>query len=198
MINKIQKHKSSFVSAILSGLLPHTFCLAFIIVTALGATAATAFIKPLLLSRYLFYLLIAFSFAFATVSAIIYLKRSRFLSWQGVQKKWRYLLILYTTTIITNLLFFLVIFPKVANLNLNPRTQTLGEANNLVSITVAVQIPCSGHAPLIIDELKKNEGVKNVVFDFPNLFRIHFSPQETSWEEILNLPIFTNFPAKLQ
>ncbi|MDD3531788.1 MAG: hypothetical protein PHR64_00090 [Candidatus Shapirobacteria bacterium] len=197
-VNNLKKEKPGFFSAIVSGLIPHTFCIMFIIFSALGVTAITALIKPLLLSAYFFHFLIFLSFLLATVSATIYLKRSRFLSWQGIKKKWRYLSLLYAITIITNLLFFLVIFPKTANLNLETRSQALGETSNLSSITIAVQIPCSGHAPLIIDELKKEEGIKNITFHFPNLFKIQFSPQQTNQEKILTLPIFDSFPAKPQ
>ena len=146
--------KKGFLKGILYGLAPHTFCIAFIIFTILGVTTATALLKPLLLNRYFFYILIGLSIVFATISAIIYLKKQGILSFSGIKRKWKYLSILYGTTIFVNLLFFMVIFPKVANLNLNP-TPAIVEKTNLSSITLKVDIPCSGHAPLITSELKK-------------------------------------------
>ncbi len=190
--------KQSLLSALFSGLIPHLFCILFLLFAALGTTAITALIKPLLLSSGFFYFLIFASLLFATISAIIYLKRCRFLSWQGVRKKWRYLSLLYLVTVTTNLVFFLIIFPKAANLDFN-KSQVLGEIDEpSSSITVAVEIPCSGHAPLIINEIEKTSGIKNVIFSFPNLFKIIFLPQQITPEKILSLPIFNNFPAKLQ
>jgi copper chaperone CopZ len=189
--------KKGFISGILYGLIPHTFCIAFIIFTVLGVTTATALLKPLLLNRYFFYILIGLSIVFATISAIIYLKRNRILSLSGIKRKWKYLSILYGTTIFVNLLFFMVIFPKVANLNLNPTTQTaaLIEKTNLSSITLKVDIPCPGHAPLITTELKKISGVEEVKFSFPNLFVVKYNFLKTSKGEILSLEVFNTYKA---
>jgi len=120
---KETKKEKGFLKGILYGLAPHTFCIAFIIFTILGTTAATAFLKPLLLNRYFFYILIALSFCFATASAAIYLKRNKILSFRGIKRKWGYLSMLYGTTIFVNLLLFMVIFPQVANLNFNSAAQ---------------------------------------------------------------------------
>ena len=117
--NKKEEKKKGILAGILYGLVPHTFCIAFIIFTIFGATAAMTLLKPLLLNSYFFYILIIFSFVFATISAIIYLQRNGILSIQGIKRKWKYLSILYGTTIFINLLLFLVIFPYVANLDLN-------------------------------------------------------------------------------
>jgi len=44
-----------FFAGILYGILPHTFCIAFIILSTLGATTATFLLKPLLLTPYFFF-----------------------------------------------------------------------------------------------------------------------------------------------
>src|SRR4030043_501884 len=111
------KEKRGFLSGIAYGLVPHTFCILFVVFSVLGVTTATAFLKPFLLNPYFFYILIAISFVFATIAAMIYLKKSAILSFEGVKKKRKYLLILYGTTISINLLLFMVIFPITANLN---------------------------------------------------------------------------------
>jgi len=188
--------KKGFLKGILYGLAPHTFCIAFIIFTILGVTTATALLKPLLLNRYFFYILIGLSIVFATISAIIYLKKQGILSFSGIKRKWKYLSILYGTTIFVNLLFFMVIFPKVANLNLNP-TPAIVEKTNLSSITLKVDIPCSGHAPLITSELKKIEGIEEVKFSFPNLFDVKYDSSKASKKEILSLEIFNTYKAEV-
>jgi copper chaperone CopZ len=184
-----KSNKKGFISGILYGLIPHTFCIAFIILTALGAATATALLKPFLLNRYFFYILIGLSIFFATISAIIYLKKNGILSFQGIKRKWRYLSILYGTTIFVNLLFFMVIFPYLANLN-RVHPSALIEATPLSSITLKVDIPCPGHASLISNELKKIEGVEDVKFSFPNLFDVKYNPLKTSKEKLLSLEVF--------
>lgn len=191
---KVRERKSLF-SGLLYGLLPHTFCILFIILSVLGATTATALLKPLLLNSYFFYILIAISLFFATISAIIYLKKNEILSFSGIKRKWKYLSILYGTTIFVNLLFFMVIFPYLANLNRNQ--PALIENIPLSSIVLEVNIPCPGHAFLISTEIKKVNGVKDVKFSLPNLFEISFDPQETNKEKILSLEIFKSFEAKV-
>ena len=70
-----KKESKGFWSGLFYGLVPHTGCIAFIIFSILGVTTATALFKPLLMSRYFFYGLIIMSFLFATISAMIYLKK---------------------------------------------------------------------------------------------------------------------------
>ena len=187
------KKKGLFIG-LLYGIVPHTFCIVFIILTILEATTATALLKPFLLNRYFFYILIGLSIFFATISAIIYLKKNAILSFQGIKRKWKYLSILYGTTIFVNLLFFMVIFPYLANLNRVQPSALIG-ATHLSSITLKVEIPCPGHAPLIIDELKKIEGVEDVKFSFPNLFDVKYNPSKTSKEKLLSLEIFNTYKA---
>ncbi len=193
--NEKSKEKGFFIG-LFSGILPHTFCILFIILSIIGATTATTLLKPFLFNRYFFYILIAISFLFATFSAIFYLKRNKILSFSGIKRKWKYLSILYGTTIFVNLLFFMVIFPYLANLD-RTRPTKLFEDSTLSSLTLKVQIPCPGHAPLIIQELKKINGIEGVEFKFPNLFQIKFNPKRIDKLEILSLKIFQTFKVEM-
>jgi ABC-type antimicrobial peptide transport system permease subunit len=195
---KEENNKKGILRGVLYGLAPHTFCIAFILFSIIGVTTATTLLKPLLLNRYFFYILIVISFIFATVSAIIYLKRNESLSAKGIKNRWKYLSILYGTTILVNLLFFMVIFPVVANLNLSPASATANDQNiQLRSLTLEVDIPCSGHAPLITGELKKISGVEEIKFRFPNLFDIKYNPSETQEDKIISLEVFKTYKAKI-
>lgn len=194
--------KNGFLSGLFYGILPHTFCILFIVFTVLGVTVATALLKPLMLNPYFFYILIGLSFFFATVSAVIYLKRGNSLSLSGAQKNWKYLLILYGTTVVVNLILFVVIFPLMANFKSEPATLgSIINKNNenyqLQTISLEVQIPCSGHAPLITGELNKIDGVEEVKFRTPNLFDVSYNPNKTSVDKILSLEVFNTYKAKI-
>lgn len=188
--------KSCCQTGLFYGLLPHTFCIAFVLASVIGATAASAFFKKFLLLPYFFEILIGISCLFATLSAIFYLKKNDCLSADKIKTKWKYLSILYGTTIAINLFFFLVVFPWVTNLNLRSRQPVLAQKNSLVSVTLAVQIPCSGHAPLIADEIKKLPGIENVRFELPNKFIVNYDPALVSGEKIMTLEIFRSYPVK--
>ena len=177
-------HKKGILQGIGYGLIPHAGCIAFIIFAILGVTTATALFKPLLMSAYFFYILIALSLVFATISAMIYLKRNG-----GTAKQhWKYLSILYGTTMIVNLLMFMVIFPYAAN------AISTGEGGN-AQIKLQVEIPCPGHAPLIMDELKTINGMGEVKFSTPNIFDVSYDDTKTTKEEILKLKIFETYKA---
>lgn len=173
---KGEKEKNGFLSGLFYGILPHTFCLLFIILSVSGATTATALLKPFLLNHYFFYILIALSFLFATISAIFYLKRNGILSFSGIKRKLKYLSVLYATTISVNLILFMLIFPIAANLNSSQNQKSA--KNSLFELTLKVNIPCPGHASLITSELKKIDGVENVLFQFPNLFKVSYDPKK--------------------
>jgi hypothetical protein len=197
---KEENNKKGILRGIFYGLLPHTFCIAFAVFTIIGTTAATAILKPLLMNRFFFYILIALSFVFASLSAAFYLKRNGILSREGVKRKWRYLIILYGTTIIVNLLFFMVIFPALANMksnNLSPSLQTAQMEGSQSFLTLKVEVPCSGHAPLIIDELSKIDGIEKVKFRSPNLFDVTYNSNKTNKEIILSLEIFKTYKATI-
>ena len=63
------------------------------------------------------------------------------------------------------------------------------------AITLKVAIPCSGHASLIINELKKLQGVSNVEFRSPNYFDVRYDSTKVSKQEILSLNIFKQYKA---
>lgn len=180
-----KRKKTGFLAGLVYGLIPHLGCIAFIVFSVLGATAATAVFKSLLLNRYFFHLLIAISIIFATISAIFHFKKQGFIGW-------KYLLTLYGTTILVNLLLFMIIFPVATNFQPG---STLGESTN--NLTLQVDIPCPGHAPLITGELKSLNGVKNVKFRFPNIFDVDYDPQKTFREQILALAVFNTYQASV-
>jgi uncharacterized membrane protein YeaQ/YmgE (transglycosylase-associated protein family) len=180
---------------ILYGILPHGFCIAFIIFSIIGATTFTSLLKPFMLNSYFFPLLIFLSFIFATLSAFIYLKRNCSWSLRGIKNNKNYLLTLYFSVIGVNLLLFLVIFPLVANYKFQNSNLISSSVTGLTSKTISVTIPCSGHAPLIMDEVKKDNGVVSVRYIPLNNFEIKYDPQKTSLNEILSLKIFESFKA---
>jgi hypothetical protein len=210
-----EKRPNGFLEGIVYGLIPHTGCIAFILFAIAGATTMGALFQPLLMNRNLFYGLILLSFAFATLSAIIYLNKRGLLSAQGIAKAKGYLSILYGTTIGVNLLFFFVVFPMLVNAipapsvsltaaaSVCPLNSTLDCALGnitaqpaLSTLIIRVDIPCSGHAPLITTELYKLSGVRNVKFTPTNQFTVLYDPSVTTKDAILSLGIFKTYPAK--
>jgi copper chaperone CopZ/plastocyanin len=194
--------KSSIKQGIVYGLIPHTGCIAFIIASILGVTAATEFFKPLLLNPYFFYILIGLSFTFATISSAFYLRKNGLLSSLGIIRKWKYLSTMYGSTIGINLLLFLVIFPLLANVSFAQSTTgnfigavDNGGINTLSSLKLQVDIPCSGHAPLISDELKTISGVVGIQFSLPNIFDVKYDSTKTSKQQILSLDVFKTYKA---
>jgi hypothetical protein len=193
---KDSKKKSyAFWLGIVYGLIPHAGCIAFIIFAIFGVTMLVTFLKPILLNPYLFYILLGLSFVFTTISAIIYLKINASLSLLGIKRRWRYLSTLYISTILINLFMFMVVFPYATNV-LASRTavnRLLSQASQ--AITIQVAIPCSGHAPLITEEIYKINGIRDVKFQFPDKFVISFDFTKTSREKILSLGIFNTYKA---
>ncbi len=192
-----QKNNNSkgIISGILYGLIPHSFCIAFILFSVMGAVAGATIMGKFLLIPYFFQALIVLSMLFATLSAVIYLNKQNALSLVGIRKKWKYLTLMYSTTIIVNVLIFFVVFPAVANIN---NTNDLAYNPNLSSIEISAQIPCSGHAPLIIGELKKENGIGAIFFKMPNIFTIKYDPTIISPEKITSLDVFNNYKATIQ
>ncbi|MFH1253446.1 MAG: hypothetical protein V1664_03910 [Candidatus Uhrbacteria bacterium] len=183
--------KTGVISGLLAGLIPHSFCLLFITLSVIGATGATALTKKVLLVPFIFPLLIGLSLLFATLSAVVYLKKTNQLCLAGIKNKWRYLSILFTVTIATNALLIFFIFP--ATINGLFKTTTVSASEQSTNLSIAISIPCSGHAALIIDELKKDPGIETVNFQLPNIFNISYEPTKTSPEQIQNLEIFQTF-----
>lgn len=195
--------------------MPHAGCIAFIAASVLGATAAVELFTPLLMNAWFFYALVAMSFVFATISSVLYLRKNGLLSKEGALRKKGYLATMYGTTIGINLALFLLVFPMLANLDTGvlanspaqgPATTSAALASGISPATPAptpafstiklqVEIPCSGHAPLISGELKKIEGVSGVRFDSPNYFEVAFDPSKTSEQKILALEVFQTYKA---
>ncbi|OGI12672.1 hypothetical protein A3K64_03795 [Candidatus Micrarchaeota archaeon RBG_16_36_9] len=207
------KKSRGIKQGIIYGLIPHTGCIAFIVATIFGVTAATEFFKPLLLNPYFFYILIGLSFTSATISALVYLKKQDFIIFRKVddgteisfsegiiRRKWKYLSTLYGTTIGVNLLLFMVIFPLLANVSLASSSVTGAllaniNPNSISSLNLKVDIPCSGHAPLISDGLKSINGVISVQFSLPNIFDVKYDSSKTTKEQILALDVFNTYKA---
>ncbi len=191
-----KKESKGILSGIIYGLIPHTGCIAFIVLTILGVTTAASLFKPLLMNAYFFYILIGLSLVFAGISGSVYLKKRNMLSTTGVKQKWKYLSVLFGTTIGVNLLLFMVIFPITANMTMATPTGAAiytGSSN----ITLKVDIPCPGHAPLISEELKTINGVQSIKFRFPNNFDVQYDSSETSQNEILKLEVFNTYQAQV-
>lgn len=191
------KQKNGIAQGVFYALVPHTMCIAFLIGSIFGVTLLMQFFKPLLMNRYFFYILIAISFAFATLSALLYLRKNGLLSALGAKKKWKYLTGMYGSTIGINLALFLLIFPMLANASPSNITGlALGEQAPYISVLkLGVDIPCSGHAPLITNELKTISGVLGVQFSFPNNFDVTYDNTKTTKEEMLALDVFREYPA---
>lgn len=193
MADKLEK-KNLFISGVIAGLLPHTFCVLFILFSVLGATAFSALLKPILLDKNFFYYLIAVSFVFATLSAALFLAKNEILSAAGVKRKWRYLALMYTSTILINLFLMFVVFRSSANFNSG---RILSSTYRTEEVVLEVEIPCPGHAMVVTDDLKRINGIESVSFTLPNIFKISYDESKTTTEEILALDIFKTFKAKI-
>lgn len=182
--------KHGWIRGALFGLLPHSFCLAFIAFSVLGATGAAVFARQFLLLPHFFLWLMLASGLAATVSAAVYLKKTQNLCWRGLKRKKGYLVSMYAATAATNVLFMFVLFPAAANMQ---TAKASSVAANLETITLTVDIPCSGHAPLIIDEIKTDPGVSSVAFSLPSTFTVSYDAAVTSPERIRSLDVFQTF-----
>ncbi len=201
---KKEKNRKGFLSGILFGLTAHSFCILFIILTVLGASTLTSIIRPLFMSRYFFHVLVLMAIIFATLSAIIYLKKINLLSFTGIKEKRNYLFILYSTTIAINLLFFIVIFPIAANVSggssikeaifssfIKSDGSMIGDNEEL--LILKTDIPCSGHAYLVFADLDDFPGVNNVNFKFPNVFEITYDKEITTINNIMSVNVFQEY-----
>lgn len=112
-----QGDRKGFLWGVLYGIIPHTFCILFVLLSIVGATSGAVFLKKFIFIPHLFQYLLLLSFFFATLSATFYLKRNGLLSLAGIKRKWKYLTILYSTTMIINPLFVYWILPATANIS---------------------------------------------------------------------------------
>jgi copper chaperone CopZ len=218
------KKSMSLKEGLIYGLVPHIGCIGFIVGSVLGVTVAVEFFKPLLWNPWFFHILILIALGFATISSVFYLRKNSVLSWKGVKRKKKYLATMYGATVGINLVLFIFIFPLLANLDTGSFANGPGGLNNTTPLvagptgavvladpdtttplagnadsllTLQVEIPCPGHAPLITGELKTIEGVTGVRFNFPNYFDVAFDSSQTSKEEILALEVFEPYPAEV-
>lgn len=189
--------RKNLLQGITYGLIPHIGCIAFIIGSVLGVTVLTRFFKPLLMNPYFFHILILISIGFATLSSALYLRKNGLLSTAGMKRKWKYLSTMYGSTIGINLVLFMLIFPLLTNVSLAAPTGLVIADNNAAYLSMKVNIPCPGHAPLITQELKTIDGVGDVQFSFPNLFNVKYDAVKTSKQKILSLEVFKTYKAKV-
>lgn len=182
-----KKSTSGLKSGIIAALVPHIGCILFIVLTLLGISAGAVVLKQFLMMWWAFPALIVFSFALAGISSYFYLKRN------CCANKTKYLSILFGSVIAINALLFFVVFPWAANVS----GQSSGSVVGLSEMTISVAIPCSGHASLIIDELKK-AGVDEVVFNLPNFFVIKYDISKVDKSKILGLDVFKTYKATLE
>lgn len=190
-----KKRPKGILAGLLYGLIPHSFCIAFALFSIIGAVTATAFLKQFLLIPYFVHFLIIVSLLLATLSSLIYLKRNGCLCSSGIKNKWKYLSTLYSATIIINLLMFFIVLPALANVDFQKTPASIPAIKNELSVlSINVDIPCTGHAALITDELEKNSGVISVKFEAPKTFIVHYDSRLTNPLEIQTLEIFKTYP----
>jgi hypothetical protein len=70
--------------------------------------------------------------------------------------------------------------------------------NELSEVSIKVNIPCTGHSFLIIQEIRKDKGVNDVKFKVPDVFSVKYNPIDTSPQQILSSEIFKTYPAVIQ
>jgi len=191
---KKDKKAKNIWQGIMYGTIPHIGCIMFIIGSILGVTVLMQFFRPLLMNKYFFHYLVLISIGFATLSSLLYLKKTKNLSVKGIKKKKSYLFGMYGSTIGINLVLFLLIFPYMANITGNV---SAAEISDLSMLKISVDIPCPGHAPLISNEVKTIEGVKGSKYSFPNDFEVYYDSSLTDKEEILLLEVFEEYPAEI-
>lgn len=191
------KKSRNIAQGIMYGLIPHIGCIAFIAGSILGVTVLTQFFTPLLMNPYFFHILILISMGFATLSSFLYLRKNRLLTFEGMRYKWKYLTTMYGSTIGVNLVLFMLVFPLLANVSLAAPTGLAIADGNAAYLSMTVDIPCPGHAPLITQELKTIDGVGDVQFSFPNIFNVEYDATRTSKQQMLSLEVFKTYKAEV-
>jgi len=101
-------------TGLLFGLIPHSFCIAFLLLSIAGATSATALLGQFLSVPYLSLLLVILSLLLATFSAYIYLKKTGGCSLALVKSKWKYLLTLYASIVVINVIVVFILLPTLS------------------------------------------------------------------------------------
>ena len=104
MPNCCKKHKG-VKQGIISGLIAHSGCFAIIIFALIGVTAANSFFIKFLSNKYYIPIIFLVSFAIATFSAFIYIRRFED---KRVKNHWKYLSLLFASVILVN--FFMIYY----------------------------------------------------------------------------------------
>ena len=175
--------KNGLRNGIISAIIPHIGCIAFIIFTLLGISAGSIFLKRFILASWSFPLLFFLSFLLASISSVFYFKKN------CCENKTKYISILLSSVLIVNGLLFYVVFPWVANIGGRASGNIVA---GLSEIRLKVEIPCSGHASLIVDELK-SAGVTEVVYNDPDQFDVRYDSKKVNKDSILNLAVLKEF-----
>lgn len=192
---KERKQKNGLLSGILFGLLPHSFCLAFALFSIVGAVTATAFLKNVLLIPNIFSYLVIISLVLASLSIFFYLRKIDCLCKTGLKSKWKYISTVYLITMMVNLFFFYGVIPVLANIDIGSKLNSL---KGLSEVSIKVDIPCTGHSFLIMDEIKKSTGVSDVKFQVPDVFKVSYDSKLTSQQKIIAAEIFKTYPATIE
>jgi len=186
-ISKIAKNgRKGITAGIIAGVVPHIGCIAFAVFTLLGVTFMSSLFKKFLLLKWSFPLMILLSFFLAGISSFFYLRKN------CCANKPRYIIMVFSSVLLINFLFYFIIFPLTANISAKS-TENIEETK---LISLQVKIPCPGHAPLIIDELKKISEVVSVTYRAPNYFDVECD-RGLDEQKLLDLDIFKEFPCKI-
>lgn len=108
-------YKKGFWTGLLFGLIPHSFCLAFLLLSVAGAASTAVLLKKFLLIPHLSFFLLITSLLLATLSAFIYLKKTGGYSPLMIKSKWKYLLTLYGSIAVMNIIVIFIVLPALSN-----------------------------------------------------------------------------------
>lgn len=192
---KSHKKSSGLMQGIIYGTIPHIGCIAFVVASILGVSFAATLFKPLLAKAYFFYIMVALSLFFATISALFYLRKQGGIKHAKHHKK--YLGILYGSTIAVSLILYFLVFPLVTARVASTGQITQAEANKSAELILSVDIPCAGHGPLITSELQTLPGIEKIDYQPIKTFKITYDTSKTSKENILELEIFKEYKASV-
>lgn len=189
--NGISKENRGIVQGILFGILPHTFCILFVVFSVIGATSGSIFLRRFLVVPYLFQILVIISLIFATISAAFYLRRIGYLSLLGIKKKWKYLSIMYSVTLAINLLLFFIIIPAAGNLgsakqNISENTKEIPSQVVAGEQVIEMDQSGSGYSPSSFT-VKANQPVRWIIHSKSQSCAASVSAPKLGISEQLNL-----------
>ena len=102
--------------------------------------------------------------------------------------------------IILGIFLSLIVLPGCSETNKTNNNQITGNTalfqpgSGLETIKLRVNIPCPGHAFLIIDALERI-GAENINFRPPNIFIADYDTNRLTKEQILNIDLFDEYSA---